>query len=80
MSAMNRVLDIGSGSWRALAEECRTIAETFRGPTTREQMFQLADGYDRMAEQAERQEQTEALRSSSRRHEASETLGVPPAP
>jgi hypothetical protein len=42
-------------------------------------MLRLADGYDRMAEQAERQEQADAQRIRSRRQEAGETLGVPPA-
>jgi hypothetical protein len=76
---MTQVLDTGSGSWRALAEECRTIAEAFRGAATRAQMFRLADGYDRMAEQAEQLERAEADRKRARRREASETLGVPPA-
>jgi hypothetical protein len=75
---MTQVLDTGSGSWRALAEECRTIAETFRNAATRAQMFRLADSYDHMAEQAEQLERA-ADRNRSRRQEASEPLGVPPA-
>jgi hypothetical protein len=39
--------------WRARAEECRTLADCFTDPTCREQLTQLAQDYDRMAEAAE---------------------------
>ena len=39
--------------WHARAEECRTLADCFTDPTCREQLTQLAQDYDRMAEAAE---------------------------
>lgn len=45
-----------SRSWRARAEECRSIAETFSNPQTRARMFRMAGEYDRLAELAEQRE------------------------
>ena len=45
-----------SRSWRARAEECRTLAEVFSSPETRARMLRVAGGYDEMAEAAERRE------------------------
>ena len=45
-----------SRSWRARAEECRSIAETFSNPQTRARMFGVAGEYDRLAELAEQRE------------------------
>jgi len=39
--------------WKARAEECRTMADSFTSPTCRQQMAQLADTYDRLAIAAE---------------------------
>lgn len=41
---------------RALAEECRAKARTFRNEKPRTQMFQLADDYERKAIIAEKLE------------------------
>ena len=41
---------------RALAEECRAKASTFRNEKPRTQMFQLADDYERKAIIAEKLE------------------------
>jgi hypothetical protein len=45
-----------SRSWRARAEECRSLAEVFGSPETRARMLRIAGGYDEMAEAAERRE------------------------
>lgn len=45
-----------SRSWRARAEECRSLAEVFSSPETRARMLRIAGGYDEMAEAAERRE------------------------
>ena len=45
-----------SRSWRARAEECRSLAEVFSNPQTRARMLSIAVGYDEMAEAAERRE------------------------
>jgi len=41
-------------SWRARAEECRSIAEIFSNPETRARMLRVAADYERMAERVER--------------------------
>jgi hypothetical protein len=43
-----------SKSWRARAEECRSIAQVFRNPETRARMLRVAADYDRLAETMER--------------------------
>ena len=45
-----------SRSWRARAEECRSLAEVFSNPETRARMLSIAAGYDQMAEAAERRQ------------------------
>ncbi|HUI96551.1 MAG TPA: hypothetical protein VLX44_12415 [Xanthobacteraceae bacterium] len=45
-----------SRSWRARAEECRSLAEVFSSPQTRARMLSIAGGYDEMAQAAERRE------------------------
>jgi hypothetical protein len=42
-----------SSRCRALTEECRAKARSFRNQKTRTQMFQLADDYERKAKIAE---------------------------
>jgi hypothetical protein len=41
-------------SWYKRAEEVRAIAETMNRPETRLAMFEIARGYERLAEDAER--------------------------
>jgi hypothetical protein len=36
--------------WRKRAEECRTVAETFKSKVCREQLSRLADTYDYIAD------------------------------
>ena len=38
--------------WRSRAEETRTIAEIMTDPEARRIMFDIAEGYDRLAERA----------------------------
>jgi hypothetical protein len=38
--------------WWSRAEEARTIAEIMTDPEARQIMFDIADGYDRLAERA----------------------------
>ncbi len=45
-----------SRSWRARAEECRSIADGFSNPETRARMLRMARDYERMAEVAEERE------------------------
>jgi hypothetical protein len=42
--------------WRERAEEARSIAETMRDEGARKAMFQVADGYEAMAERVEKRE------------------------
>ncbi|HYZ42033.1 MAG TPA: hypothetical protein VE687_15655 [Stellaceae bacterium] len=54
---MNTLLD-DVGHWLSRAEETRTIAELMNDPEARRVMFDIAAGYDRLAERAaERQAQ-----------------------
>jgi hypothetical protein len=41
-----------AGHWRSRAEETRTIAEIMTDPEARRIMFDIAEGYDRLAERA----------------------------
>jgi hypothetical protein len=50
---MRRADNHDGKAWRARAEACRAIAATFDNPETRAKMFQLAIGYERMAEHAD---------------------------
>ena len=51
---MGRIENHDSKAWRARAEECRAIADTFDNPETRAKMYLVAEDYERMAENAER--------------------------
>jgi hypothetical protein len=51
---MARIEKHDARAWRARAEECRAIADTFTSAETRAKMYLVADDYDRMAEDAER--------------------------
>ena len=52
---MGRIEKHDGKAWRARAAECRAIADTFENPETRTKMYLVADDYERMAENAERQ-------------------------
>ncbi len=49
---------LSSERCRALAKECRITARSFRNETSRTEMLELADDYDRKALQAEELEAT----------------------
>jgi hypothetical protein len=57
---MSRIENHDGRAWRARAEECRAIADTFDNPETRAKMLAVAAGYERMAEHADRREQAAA--------------------
>jgi len=50
--------------FRDRAEECRTMAELFRGEKTREHLLKVADDYERMADQAAMFELEDAERAA----------------
>lgn len=79
---MGRIENHDGRAWRARAEECRAIAETFQNPETRERMYLMAAEYDRMAERADerRQESTEASRRGSSRSRTPESSPAGEAP
>ena len=54
---MGRIEKHDGRAWRARADECRAIADTFQNAETRAKMHLVADDYERMAERAERREQ-----------------------
>src|SRR5262245_60564381 len=58
--AMGRIENHDGKAWRARAEECRAIADTFENPETRVKMYDVADEYERMAERVERRAQEAA--------------------
>ncbi len=51
---MGRKENHDAKAWRARAEECRAIADTFENAETRAKMYLVADDYECMAENAER--------------------------
>jgi hypothetical protein len=58
---MARIENHDGKAWRARAEECRAIADTFQTPETREKMYLMAADYDRMAENADRHQRETAV-------------------
>jgi hypothetical protein len=50
---MARIENHDARAWRARAEECRAIADTFENAETRAKMYRVAEDYERMAENAE---------------------------
>ncbi len=58
---MGRIENHDGKAWRARAEECRAIADTFDNPETRAKMYRVADDYERMAENAERRARESAV-------------------
>jgi hypothetical protein len=51
--------------WRSMADEARTLAEGLPTEINRQQMLGVAESYDRLAEQAEREQERAAKKSSS---------------
>ena len=43
-----------SAEWHRLAEQCRARADKLQDPIIRERMLMIADGYDRIAYDAEK--------------------------
>jgi hypothetical protein len=54
-------------AWRARAEECRAIADTFENPETRAKMLTVAADYERMTENAEWRELAAASEGAAQR-------------
>ena len=75
---MGRIENHDGRAWRARAEECRAIADTFENPETRAKMLAVAADYERMAENAERREQDAAGEGAAR--VGSRSNGVGPSP
>ena len=48
------VTPLGSAEWHQLAEQCRARADRLQDPVVRERMLMIADGYDRIAHDAEK--------------------------
>ena len=45
---------LGSADWHRLAEQCRARADKMQDPMIRERMLTIADGYDCIAHDAEK--------------------------
>jgi hypothetical protein len=76
---MGRIDNHDGRAWRARAEECRAIADTFENPETRAKMLAVAADYERMAENAERREQAAASEGAGQRGtSSSSTAGTSP--
>ncbi len=60
---MGRIENHDGKAWRARAEECRAIADTFDNPETRAKMYGVAADYERLAEDAERRAQEAASKA-----------------
>lgn len=52
----SRASDLQPAGLRAHAEQCRTLAKTFRDASVRTKMLNIADGYEQMADSADRME------------------------
>ena len=75
---MTRIDNHDGRAWRARAEECRAIADTFQNPETREKMYLMAAEYEQMAEDADRREREAAADVSPPRDTSpSGTVGTP---
>lgn len=64
---MGRIENHDGRAWRARAEECRAIADTFENPETRAKMLAVAADYERMAENAEQREEAAAREGAGQR-------------
>ena len=51
--------------WRAMAEEARTMADGLTTEENRRQMLQIAENYERLAEQAQREQDRAEGRSTA---------------
>lgn len=69
---MGRIEKHDGRAWRARAEECRALADTFHNPETRAKMYLMAEDYERMAERADMREQ-EAMARAEGSHGAAVT-------
>jgi hypothetical protein len=58
---MGRIENHDGKAWRARAEECRAIADTFDNPETRAKMYRVAEDYDRLADDADRRAKDTAI-------------------
>lgn len=58
--------------WRARAEEARVVAQSLADAESKRMMLQVADDYDRLADQAEKRGETVERRSAR-------SIGTPPA-
>jgi hypothetical protein len=76
---MGRIENHDGRAWRARAEECRAIADTFENPETRAKMLAVAAGYERMAENAEQREQA-AVPDGAGQRGTSRSSGAGPSP
>jgi hypothetical protein len=73
---MGRIENHDGRAWRARAEVCRAIADTFENPETRAKMYLVAAEYERMAEHADRREKEAAGEGGGRTGDiAVRTLG-----
>jgi len=57
---MSRIDSHDAKAWRARAEECRAIADTFENPETRAKMYMMAADYERRADRADRRKREAA--------------------
>ena len=78
---MSRIENHDARAWRARAEECRAIADTFENPETRAKMYLVAEDYERMAENAERRAEESAAVGQAGRWQTDESAlsASPPA-
>jgi hypothetical protein len=53
--------------WRDMAEETRALADSLTIETKRAQMLAIAENYDRLAEEAEREQRHSLTRAQSAR-------------
>jgi hypothetical protein len=54
---MKMAAPLSSAEWHRLAEQCRTRVDRLQDPIIIERMLVIADGYDRIAHDAEKVEQ-----------------------
>jgi hypothetical protein len=74
---MGRIENHDGKAWRARAEECRTIADSFDNPETRAKMHLVADDYERLAQDAERRDQEAARQDAGSPARARDPLKAP---
>ena len=57
---------LSSAEWHRLAEQCRARADKLQDPIISERMLMIADGYDRIAHDAEKDRAEDGGPSNSR--------------